>query len=65
MKKLILTLFIGIILISSLTAALVEMENKFIKLIGDPETGRFILKTTGRIRARLSRTGEWPPPFPF
>ncbi|MBN1899146.1 MAG: hypothetical protein JW827_10235 [Spirochaetes bacterium] len=46
MKKLYLTLFIILVLVSFLTASLVEMENKFIKLIGDPETGRFILKTT-------------------
>jgi len=47
MRKFLLTIIILLTFFSYLYSALVEMENQYIKIIGDPETGRFIVKTTG------------------
>ncbi len=47
MRKLLLTVVILLTFFSYLYSALEEMENEYIKIIGDPDTGRFIIKTTG------------------
>lgn len=48
MKKIIIIFFTVFILLPTfINSSLIEMENEFIKIIGDTDTARFIIKTTG------------------
>ncbi len=47
MKKYIIVFILILFMILPLFSALIELKNNYIKIIGDPETGRFIIKTTG------------------